>query len=285
MKAKRIKVKKAVDSEDDNVSESGSVNDEEFDAYLDSLGAAGGKNDADDDIDDDLDFMGEVGKPATKKRKHASDDEESGQDDWDMSDNEGSENPEKKKLKFDLDEEISDDGSISLDDENEIMGSSDSDDDASVIMEESDDDTESETDEDQPKTKKKNLSVAAKLKKKLKSDDMDSLFVGTDEFAEMLEASAKSKHHGTSDDIRNQDRSSDKQMKWESGRMQDLAELKKRTLNPHKSGARQPGVRPFEKRDGGGRIFGKKPGFKKSFKPGSKTKKFKQAKFNKPTRR
>jgi hypothetical protein len=289
MKAKRVKVKKEDDSdaEDDNVSESGSVNDEEFDAYLDSLGAAGGKN----DVDDDYDFMGEVSKPTTKKRKHASDDEESGQDDWDVSDNEGeAEKPEKKKLKFDVDEgEMSDDGSISLDDEDEIMGSSDSDDDASVIMNESDDDSESESDEDQPKTKNRKLSVAEKLKKKLKSDDMDSLFVGTDEFAEMLEASAKSKHHGTSEDIRNQDKSSDKQMKWESGRMQDLGEMRKRKFNPQKNGARKSGGRPFEKKDGGGRKFGKKPGFKKdfkkTFKPGSNTKNFKQARFNKPTRR
>jgi hypothetical protein len=205
-----------------------------------------------------------------------------------------------------------------LDDEEEIMGGSDDDDDDSV-MSFSDDDNNSQgddvsdaddSDDDQPKKKKQKSSIADELKKKMKFAEMDSLFVGTDEFAEMLESSSKSKNHGTSDDVHNHDRSSAKQMKWETGRMQDLSELKKKKFNPRdqnrsggfartnnfKSGGGRQG---FDKKSsykpGGGRSFGKKSeggggngfkkSFKKSFKPNNKSKNFNNQKFTNKSRR
>lgn len=56
---------------------------------------------------------------------------------------------------------------------------------------------------------------------------MDSLFAAVDDFSEMLEATGKSKTHGTLGEIFNQDKSSEKQMEWEQNRMKQKSGSKK----------------------------------------------------------
>lgn len=49
--------------------------------------------------------------------------------------------------------------------------------------------------------------------------DMNSLFAAAEDFSEMLEETGKTKKHGTLGEIFNQDKSSEKQIEWESKRL------------------------------------------------------------------
>lgn len=48
---------------------------------------------------------------------------------------------------------------------------------------------------------------------------MNSLFAAAEDFSEMLEDTGKSSKHGTLGEIFNQDKSSEKQLQWESNRL------------------------------------------------------------------
>lgn len=50
---------------------------------------------------------------------------------------------------------------------------------------------------------------------------MSSLFAAADDFSEMLQETGKSKTHGTLGDLFNKDKSSEKQLAWESKRFKD----------------------------------------------------------------
>lgn len=49
--------------------------------------------------------------------------------------------------------------------------------------------------------------------------DMNSLFAAAEDFSEMLEDTSKSAKHGTLGEIFNKDKSSEKQIEWESKRL------------------------------------------------------------------
>lgn len=51
--------------------------------------------------------------------------------------------------------------------------------------------------------------------------DMNSLFAAAEDFSEMLEETGKSSKHGTLGEIFNKDKSSDKQIEWESKRLKN----------------------------------------------------------------
>lgn len=50
---------------------------------------------------------------------------------------------------------------------------------------------------------------------------MNSLFAAAEDFSEMLEETGKSSKHGTLGEIFNQDKSSEKQLAWESKRLKN----------------------------------------------------------------
>ncbi|XP_037050465.1 uncharacterized protein F23B12.7-like [Bradysia coprophila] len=179
----------ATDAEDDDVD---SVNDDEFDAYLDGLG---GK-------DDDLDFMNDLGnelkddaenkKDKKKKQKVDEDKEEENDGDWDDEDvddaGDGASDIENDGT-IDEENDSDDDGSISLAD--------DSDDDASVFDGDEDDDEnifEESDPEDEPKSKKLKGMSGKDFQKTLKNtDNMNSLFAAAEDFAECWRTRANRK--------------------------------------------------------------------------------------------
>uniref|UniRef100_A0AAG5DH49 CCAAT-binding factor domain-containing protein n=1 Tax=Anopheles atroparvus TaxID=41427 RepID=A0AAG5DH49_ANOAO len=240
---KSKKGKDADDSEDDEEIDSDvdSLDDDEFDAYLDRLGVPGGQ-DGDANMDrEELDFMQELGqdmsagnkKGADKKsagRKNAKasqeEDDEDGLDDWDEVPGDEEDDNDDDEDEFgpgggDDDDEFSDGGSVSL--------------------EEGDDDEGEENDGPAVKKRKKSaVSVGGvsdrDFARKLKTTDMNSLFAAADDFSELLERNVdgpptkkggkqkrlkKSKiagSHGTEGEVFNQDESSAKQMAWEQTR-------------------------------------------------------------------
>ncbi|XP_058833075.1 CCAAT/enhancer-binding protein zeta [Topomyia yanbarensis] len=199
---------------DDDVSDAESLDDDEFDSYLDRLGVAGGADSA-ADVDQEVDFMNEFEQDLTKKagkksRKNTAneddDDEEFG--DWDDAGDVDDEDEDDDDGDFDEDE-FSDDGSISLDE-----GGSD------------EEELNSEDDEEPPvksKEKKRKLDTSMndkEFQKKLKTNDFNSLFAAADDFSDMLEknVNSKDKSHGTLGEIFNKDNASMKQMAWEQSR-------------------------------------------------------------------
>lgn len=177
------------DERDDDDIES--VNDDEFDAYLDSLGAA---NDMDKD-DDDFDYMSEVQKGTVNKKEavpkgkktNVVEESDASDDDWGSLEGEDDDDSEADE-EMDEGDESGTDQSI---DEEDDMGS--------------EMDSEGELDET-PKKKTK--------KSKGKSED---LFVAVDEFSELIEKNSSSAH-GTLGEIFNKDKSSQKQLDWEQKR-------------------------------------------------------------------
>lgn len=58
--------------------------------------------------------------------------------------------------------------------------------------------------------------------------DMNSLFAAAEDFSEMLEETSKSSTHGTLGEIFNQDKSSEKQLQWESKRLKSAGNFRKK---------------------------------------------------------
>lgn len=192
---KREVKKKFEDVEEDKTSDVESVDDDEFDDYLDSLGA---KKDY-DEFEKDYDYMSELQKDmkndeikSKKKKKGESDDE--AEDDWDdIEDDESGEEMSEAEMDADEGDESATDESVDLEDlNNQSEGSMNSDiDDLS---------------EDEIKPAKK---------KKPKGDG--NIFVAVDEFSDMIEKNVAS-NHGTLGEIFNKDKSSQKQLDWETKR-------------------------------------------------------------------
>ncbi len=186
-----------------------SVNDEEFDAYLDGLGAAGGDLDGNDD---DFDYMSELKKDSKgpvaekkgkkKEKKVESSDDEI--DDWESGDDDGESDDELQGSDENAEET---DESISLDGDEEEPGMSD------------DQSDEPESDPEVSTKFKKSKNPSKSFKEKLNDKNLDSLFVAVDDFSDMIEKnSQKSDKHGTLGEIFNQDKSSQKQLDWEEKR-------------------------------------------------------------------
>ena len=216
-RAQERKKAKGGDDEDED-SDVDSLNDDEFDAYLDQLGVPGGTGqDADMDGGNEVDFMQELEQELAKERKGKQsagkksgkndEDDEDGLDDWDFVDDEDddddgadgdddSDDDRPRKIRRDGDVreddgEFSDGGSISLEeDEDEDFDMADLDDDNDNDDVGSDDDA---VDEPMPKKRKK-LSAKStgmvsqrEFARKLKTSDVNSLFAAADDFSELLE--------------------------------------------------------------------------------------------------
>ncbi|XP_039439580.1 CCAAT/enhancer-binding protein zeta [Culex pipiens pallens] len=264
------------DDVQDDVSDAESLDDDEFDSYLDRLGVPGGGDDNAADLDNEVDFMNEFEHDLAKKREKkkkggkkggeedGEDDEESDLGDWDDVQEDDDEDGEDG---LDDDDEFSDGGSISLDED----GS-----DGEEEEEEEDDDDDEE--DAPPKSKKKKRSSEdggmndREFQRKLKSNDFNSLFAAADDFSEMLEQNvekgkgkkAKSAH-GTDGEVFNTDNASAKQMDWEErrfsgkNRMQSTGKKRFVAKKHGSSGGKFKGA-------GGGvqkKSFGKKGGGKK----------------------
>lgn len=57
---------------------------------------------------------------------------------------------------------------------------------------------------------------------------MSSLFAAAEDFSEMLEETSKTNKHGTLGEIFNQDKSSEKQLQWESARHKQSGNFKRK---------------------------------------------------------
>ncbi|XP_001862380.2 CCAAT/enhancer-binding protein zeta isoform X1 [Culex quinquefasciatus] len=257
------------DDVQDDVSDAESLDDDEFDSYLDRLGVPGGGDDNAADLDNEVDFMNEFEHDLAKKREKkkkggkkggeedGEEDEESDLGDWD-----------------DVQEDDDDDGEDGLDDDDEFS------DGGSISLDEDGSDGEEEEDDEDapPKSKKKKRSSEdggmndREFQRKLKSNDFNSLFAAADDFSEMLEQNvekgkgkkAKSAH-GTDGEVFNTDNASAKQMDWEerrfSGKNRMQSTGKKRFVaKKHGSSGGK-----FKGAGGGGqkKSFGKKGGAKK----------------------
>uniref|UniRef100_A0A2M4BBP5 Putative caatt-binding transcription factor/60s ribosomal subunit bioproteinsis protein n=1 Tax=Anopheles marajoara TaxID=58244 RepID=A0A2M4BBP5_9DIPT len=271
--------KKSNEEEDEAEADSDvdSLDDDEFDAYLDRLGVPGGRDDGANVDRSELDFMTELEKDmerkaskkkGKKKGQQDADDEDEEDDDgalddWDDvpgdddEDDEEDDNSDDEPRGFggdDDDEEFSDGGSISLEEDDDFdAGDGDDDDDAEEV-------------EEEPVRKKAKKQVSRTgvserdFARKLKSSDMNSLFAAADDFSELLEhnvglsgADGKAKGgkrkqksqaagaHGTAGEVFNQDNSSAKQLAWEqsrfSGKNRMQASSKKRFIGKQRSGA------------------------------------------------
>lgn len=203
IRSQNVKGSDGKETEDDMES----VNDDEFDEYLDSLGAK-----ADFDASEkDFDYMSEMqndlsqksaveGKKKKKKGKDESDEESNDEDGWDD------------------DDDDDDDGFEGSDGEefNENLGDDESGTDQSIEDDDEDDvgeDSELDSDEDIKSSKKMNKKLARKSKEK----GMDNLFVAVDDFSEMIEKNSSSTQ-GTLGEIFNKDKSTQKQLDWEDKR-------------------------------------------------------------------
>jgi ribosome biogenesis protein MAK21 len=177
------------EEKDDDVE---SVDDDEFDAYLDSMGAARDL----DKFDKDFDYLSDLQKdPARKNGKAKEADESDGEDDW------GSD-------EGDSDDDGDDDSELGEGDDGDESGS-----DQSLDM--SDEDG-SEMDLDESDEEESNKLTSGKKQKDKKKKKQD-LFVAVDDFSEMIEKNS-SNTHGTLGEIFNKDKSSQKQMDWEQKR-------------------------------------------------------------------
>lgn len=172
-----------------------SVGDDEFDAYLDTLGAAKDYEKSERDFDYLTDMQkdsNETGEKTSKKKKKKQVDDESlgdDQDEWDdLNDSEDEE----------FDNEIDDDES----------GTDQS-------LEEEDSGSEIED----MKPSKKN--------KKTKAKGGENLFAAVEDFSEMIEKNATATS-GTLGEIFNKDKSSQKQLDWEQNRHNKIAGFKRK---------------------------------------------------------
>jgi ribosome biogenesis protein MAK21 len=194
---KKREIKNKVVTKEDEESDTESVDDDEFDEYLNSLGA---KKDF-DDFDKDFDYLSELqkdtennGEKKSKKKKKGDDSDDEIGDDWDDDDeDDGGESDGDNEN--DLDDEDNASGSEMDDEEMEN--------DSEISMGSELDDT----DEDEKPAKKN--------KKKKKGNE--NLFVAVDDFSEMIEKNVSS-NQGTLGEIFNKDKSSQKQLDWETKR-------------------------------------------------------------------
>lgn len=222
---RRRQIRGARDEGGDSDSEQGDLDDDEFDSYLDGLGAkradeSGGGN-------QEVDFMKEISslpdmggngeqegqKGKKRKKSSAEDDDEDGENDWNEGEPEGD------------DDDVSD-VSMNGDDMSDIsdLGEDDSDDEEGAM-------TFSESDGEGAEDGKGAMVSEREFNRKLKSSaDMSSLFAAADDFGELLEATGKIKKHGTTDEVSTKDKAGEKQLAWEQNRFKGAGGGKSRTM-------------------------------------------------------
>lgn len=194
--------------EKENDSDVESINDDEFDAYLDTLGAANDykKSESDFDYLSDMKDIDEKNEDKSKKKKKSSgSDDESldDQDEWDEINDEVDDDENELTFNTHDGDESGTDQSI----DEEIMADNSDD----SISDES-----SDIEGDKPKGKK--------IKK---SKGGDNIFAAVEDFSEMIEKNASSTH-GTLGEIFNKDKSSQKQLDWEQKRHNKIAGFKRK---------------------------------------------------------
>ncbi|XP_053674595.1 CCAAT/enhancer-binding protein zeta [Anopheles nili] len=208
--AERKKAKGQNKEEEDDLSDVDSLNDDEFDEYLDRLGVPGSKGEEADVDGEDVDFMQELEQEMAKDRKGKGKEKQSagrraaqeaqeaededGLDDWDDVgddkdyDDADSDEEQMPRIRRDRDGmegddgEFSDGGSISLEEDEDFDGSE---------LEE-DGSEQDDEDEDEPPSAKKRRKTGGMVSErefahKLKTSDMSSLFAAADDFSELLE--------------------------------------------------------------------------------------------------
>lgn len=189
------KKEKFKDEKDDDLE---SVDDDEFDKYLDSLGAAKDF----DKQDKEFDYMSELQKDSklngvsdkSKKKAKEENDSDEGGDDW------GSVEGDSDDSEPELDDEEDDSGTDQSVEENEMSD------------EGSEGDNESGSEDDKMTSKKAAKSIQKKSKGK------DNLFVAVDDFSDLIEQNSSNALTGTLGEIFNKDKSSQKQLDWEQKR-------------------------------------------------------------------
>lgn len=186
----------------DNDDDLESIDDDEFDRYLDSVGAAKdyAKSEKDFDYLSDMQKDRVVGEGvAGQKKKKKKDDEESDDDEWAELQDNSDDNSEMDGDESGTDQSI----------DEELMNDSNESDDGM---------SDDESEKDQPKIKSKN--------KKVKGGD--NIFAAVEDFSELIEKNSSSKH-GTLGEIFNKDKSSQKQLDWEQKRHNDKKSFKRKT--------------------------------------------------------
>ncbi|BFZ11566.1 hypothetical protein BsWGS_14605 [Bradybaena similaris] len=226
----------------DGDSDSGSIGDDEFDAFLDGF-----EKDVDkDDLGDlDLDFAGDSyrSKPKDKKKKQEkiSDDESLESDDFDDEDDLGDEELaaefQQEMEGLDVDSDVDSNVGNDLSDADEQLGSEFADNDLDF-----DEDDELKMMMQKGKSKKRKQQKDGSddfgtLEKKQKNSKFDTadLFASAEQFAHLLEEDAESGQIslGGMGDLRNKDKAAQKQLKWEADRDRWVAGKKNRH-NSHK---------------------------------------------------
>lgn len=184
-----LQKKREKQSEGEHVPRYTDVSDDEFDDYLDSLGPKKKKTSGGDDEEDDeeFDFLGDLGgelkekKGKPGKKVEPDDDEDDWNDDEDDDDEEGEEG-ENGGDADDLEGGSDDEGSISLDgedndDDDDLFedddeeGNPPSSDDNLSDPEDSDDEEDDDDDDGQPKKKKLKPISSKEFQKKLRKTD------------------------------------------------------------------------------------------------------------------
>lgn len=164
---KKREIAASIKKKDDDEESLGSVDDDEFDSYLDSLGAAKDFEEDDDYLDEITENMSkEKSKKKGKKDNNDDDDEVDhfASDDNESDNDENDQNVKKSKLK---------NGSKKLDDD--IDDFDDSDDDGSISLDDDDDEeVMSFSDEDDDAETKKKKPLKKSSKQNIKDDESDS---------------------------------------------------------------------------------------------------------------
>lgn len=166
-----------------------SVDDDEFDSYLDTLGAKADYDKSEQDFDYLSEIQNESNKNevASKKKAKVEDDEEDMNDNWEDDFDDDDEDGSEMDSANDTD----------LDDESETDQS---------IDEEIDDDLSGGSDDDEEGLPIKSSKKSSKGNSKKAEKGMNNLFVAVDDFSEMIEKN--SSKHGTLGEIFNKDKSS-----------------------------------------------------------------------------
>ncbi|XP_056021868.1 CCAAT/enhancer-binding protein zeta-like [Ostrea edulis] len=232
-KAEKDKKPKEVEEEEESDED---VSDSEFDQYLDTYEKQfEGGGIGDDFSNADMDFASAVGMRASKKGKlvmKGSDEEDSEEDDMDLSDEE---------VDFEQDEDFA----------REFQ---EFDADISDVEEEAENSSEDEFAEltqKKPGSKRKVKSVIETVgrKKTKKSEKFDTnLFASADEFADVIEESTSSGWDTLgSSALSNQDKSSAKQLKWEMDRDSWIKGRNKKFINKGRKTKEKPSFKSGHK--------------------------------------
>lgn len=195
--------------EDDDELES--IGDDEFDKYLDTLGA---KNDF-DKSEKEFDYLSELqnGKTIDRDRNKTI----------------------KQSKKIESDEESIDNWDDDEDDDGSSIEMNDNDDDNESCTDQSIGSDEDEINDDSDAQSENNegtemKSMKNKRMKEAKSNgkDINNIFVAVDDFSELIEKNSSNHKHGTLGEIFNKDKSSQKQLNWEEKRHNSFAGYKRK---------------------------------------------------------